>query len=108
MAEPWFDPGLFAALYGGIVGGVGGSVIGLAGGAGGDLARKGQQRLWVRAVLIATSVVGVVSVVVAVVAFTVGQPAGIWGWLAGIGLLLSVLSVKVSRALKQLHEQAIK
>jgi hypothetical protein len=45
MAESWFDPGLFAALYGGIVGGLGGSAIGGAGGVGGDPARKGQQRL---------------------------------------------------------------
>ncbi len=79
MPEPWFDPTLFPALYGGIVGGIGGAVIGVAGGVGGDLARKGQQPRWVLVALRTTSLVGILSVVVGVVAFAMRQPFPIWG-----------------------------
>jgi hypothetical protein len=51
----------------------------VAGGVGGDLARKGQQPRWVLVALRTTSLVGILSVVVGVVAFAMRQPFPIWG-----------------------------
>ena len=108
MAEPWFDPGVFVGLYGGLVGGLGGTALGVAGGYGGDLARKGQRRRWVGAVFVGVLALGIASLGLAVVAFSLGQPALIWGPPAGVGVLLSVAAFRVSRAVRQLYESAPK
>jgi hypothetical protein len=107
MAEPWFDEALFGGLYGGLVGGIGGSLIGLAGGYGGDQARKGRKHLWVSIVLISVATIGVASMGLGVAALAFGQPAVIWEIPGGVGLLLSWVALATVRGLKRLHEQAI-
>jgi hypothetical protein len=107
MAEPWFNEALFGGLYGGLMGGIGGSLIGVAGGYGGDQARKGNKHLWVSMVLISVAIIGVASMGLGMAALAFGQPSIIWEVPGGVGLLLSWAALATLRGLKRFHKQAL-
>jgi len=106
MPDPWLDPGIFAALCGGIGGGLLGALVGTAGGVGGTLARRGLRPAGVSAVLAAILLGGVVMLVVGIYALAVGQPSGIWASLMGMGALWGIVSLGANRAVRQLHKEA--
>lgn len=108
MSEPWFDPNLFAASCGGVGSSLLGVLVGVAGGVGGDLARQGRRAPWVGRVLGGVLVAGVAGLAAGGFAWAVGQPAGIWVALSGMGLLWCGAAIGVRRKPRELHENALK
>jgi hypothetical protein len=108
MFEPWCEPWIFITAYGSFVGAVGGLLIGAAGGGGGDLARKGQQRAWVGFCLKGIFIFGLLSLVAGVTAAGFRQPFGISGTLVILGVGLSWLARKTDRAVQRIYQDAAK
>jgi hypothetical protein len=92
MAEPWFDPNTFGALYGSSGGGVGGSLMGGLGGLTGYLAPHGRGRWFVMGAFAVFLVLGARQAGIGLYALASGQPRGIGypGLLVG-GLTLVVM-----------------
>jgi len=94
MAEPWFDPNTFGALFGSIAGGVGGSLMGGWGGLVGWLAPQGRARRFIYGSWAVFMVLGAIALGFGLYALAAGQPYGIWyaPTLTG-GLTLLLLSI---------------
>ena len=107
MFEPWCQPWIFITAYGSFVGGVGGTALGVAGGVGGDLARKGHQRAWVGVTLKAVFVFGILSLIGGVIAIGLRQPFGIWATLVTFGGGLSWLARGIDRGVRKMYEESI-
>jgi hypothetical protein len=111
MAQPWIDPTLYASVYGAVAGGVGGTLIGIAGGLGGDQARRGEIKAWVPRVLYTLASIGSLSFIFGVAAVLAGQPKTIWVTSIVGGLILGTLPVKIVSALRHMewavHQTAV-
>lgn len=83
MAEPWFNPNLYAWIPGASVGVIGG----ILGAAVGSLAPRGKLRRLVVGMQIGLIAVCVVMLIVGVYAWIAGQPYGIWYGFGLAGLL---------------------
>ncbi|MBI4189940.1 MAG: hypothetical protein HY525_05315 [Betaproteobacteria bacterium] len=79
MAEPWFDPNLYAWIPGTLLGVAGGLMGGLAG----TLVPRGKAKTLVLGMFWSYIVGSALLLAVAVVAYVQGQPYGIW---YGLGL----------------------
>jgi hypothetical protein len=93
VADPWFNPNLFGALFGAIVGGGGGSLLGIWGGLLGTFGQSGKRRGLVFGGFYAFGTFGLVCAGFGVAALTAGQPFGIWYGPLLVGLLFTVGSV---------------
>src|SRR3954468_15365559 len=103
MAEPWFEPNTFGALFGSIVGGGGGALFGsIVGGGGGTLcglwgaaagtcAQRGVGRAWVIGSAWALALAGAAIAGFGLFALASGQPFHIWFWPVQAGGLLALL-----------------
>jgi hypothetical protein len=79
MTQPWFEPNLFGALYGGIAGGGGGALIGIFGGLiGSVLAPRAIGRRWVLGGMGFVVLLGLAQLGFGLYALLAGQPYGIW------------------------------
>lgn len=100
------DPG-FAFQMGAVVAGaVGGTLLGIAGGIGGDLARRGERRRWIDLVFGMVMVLGGITAVSGLVAGGLNQPATIWLGLLGVGVVLIFLARKMNRHLDVIRAEA--
>lgn len=91
MAEPWFEPNTFGALFGTIVGGGGGTLVGVWGGLAGSLAQQGRGRAFVLGAAWVFVGLGALLCAAGLYALLAGQPFHIWFWPCQVGLLLAVL-----------------
>lgn len=91
MAEPWFDPNTFGALFGSIVGGGGGTLCGLWGAAAGTCAQRGVGRAWVIGAGWVLALAGAAIAGFGLFALASGQPFHIWFWPVQTGALLALL-----------------
>ena len=107
MFEPWCEPWIFFTVYSVFVGGVCGTLLGVAGGMGGDLARKGQRRAWIGIALKAVIIFGILSFVVGFVAVVFSQPFGISATLLGFGAAFSWLAWRTDRTLRKACQDAL-
>jgi hypothetical protein len=113
MAEPWFDPNYFGALWGGLAGGLGGTLAGLLGGLIGTLAPKGKGRMFIFTAMWLFVVAGACSLGLGMYALAVGQPYSIWYgpvltgvmYMAVMGILLPVVRTRYRQA-EQRHLEA--
>ena len=78
MAEPWFNPEVFGAYFGGIGGSLGGVFCGTWGAAVGSLAPRGKARTLIVGLGWVILAVGVGALGLGLVALVAGQPYGIW------------------------------
>jgi len=106
MAEPWFDPIQFGALYGGIGGGVLGSLGGVLGAVAGKLAPQGKARSFVMGAFTFFTLLGVVHLALGIYAVVSGQPYGIWYPLVLIGFLLALLFGILKPVVRKRYEEA--
>ncbi|MFO0808309.1 MAG: hypothetical protein U0746_06775 [Gemmataceae bacterium] len=91
MAEPWFDPNMFGAVFGSVVGGGGGTLGGLWGAAAGTCAQRGIGRAWIIGSGWAIALMGAAIAGFGVFAFVSGQPFHIWFWPVQTGGLIAIL-----------------
>lgn len=87
MSEPWFNPGLF----GGILGAAFGCTAGLWGSLADMLAARGKARRLILAWGWSLFAFSVLSLILAMVAYAIGQPYGIWYGFALVGVLGCIL-----------------
>jgi hypothetical protein len=88
-----------------IAGALGGTLIGIAGGVGGDLARRGESRRWIDVVFWLVVVLGGIVALLGVVAGAL-QLSSDWLWMVGVGVVLSVLAWRASSHVKTLRAEA--
>jgi hypothetical protein len=91
MAEPWFNPDVFGAYFGGIGGSLGGIFCGMWGAAAGSLAPRGKAKLLIVGVGWLIFTVGVGCLGVGFVALIAGQPYGIWFAPLLSGIIVSIV-----------------
>jgi hypothetical protein len=89
----------------GLIGGIGGVVCGLLGGLVGSLGGCGKARRFVLAICASSTVFGVVSLVVGVVALTLGQPYGVYYPLLLFGILLPAVMGPMFIVLRIAYQQ---
>lgn len=106
MAEPWFDPIRFGALYGGIGGGVLGALGGIVGAIAGSLAPKGKGRSFVLGAFAVMTLIGMAHLALGLYALFTGQPYGIWYPLVLIGGILTVVMGGMRPALRRRYDEA--
>ncbi len=91
MAEPWFDPNTFGALFGSIVGGGGGTLCGLWGAAAGACAQRGVGRAWVIGSGWVIALTGAAMTGFGLFALASGQPFHIWFWPFQVGTIFALV-----------------
>lgn len=107
MAEPWFEPNTFGALFGAIVGGGGGTLIGIFGGvAGSYLIPRGKGRGFVLGTLVTVAGLGLVMLAIGIYALVVGQPYGIWYPILLCGVIFSVVCGSMVPAIRKQYAAA--
>jgi hypothetical protein len=106
MAEPWFDPVWFGALYGAIGGGVGGTLGGLLGAAAGVCAPRGIGRPWILGGMKLVVAVGFASLAFGLYAWSDGQPWGIWYAPVLTGVILSLVTGCLIPVVRRRYDEA--
>jgi hypothetical protein len=89
-----------------VAGALGGTLLGIAGGRGGDLARRGEHRRWITVVFGIVVALGAVTAILGLVAGGLNQPSSVWLWLVVIGVGLIVLTLGANRHLTALRAAA--
>lgn len=97
------DGGLIFEMLAVVAAALGGTLLGIAGGKGGDLARRGERPAWIGLVLRLVMVLGGVSFAGAGAALVLGHPVSVWVWLAAVGGVLIFLPPGVGRHLDTLR-----
>lgn len=87
MPQPWFDP----STYSWIPGTVFGTSLGVLGGLAGTLASLGRGRKFILTMWGIFTVIAVALLVTSIIAWSVGQPYGVWYGLGLPGLLGVIL-----------------
>lgn len=100
------DPGVAFQTVAVVAGALGGTLLGIAGGRGGDLARRGEHRRWIAVIFGMVVVLGAVTAIVGLVAGGLGQPPSVWLGLVIIGVGLIALSWGAHRHLAALRAAA--
>jgi protein-S-isoprenylcysteine O-methyltransferase Ste14 len=89
-----------------VAGALGGTLLGIAGGSGGDLARRGEHRRWITVVFAMVVALGAVTAIVGLVAGGLSQPPSVWLGLVIIGVGLIALTWGANRHLAALRAVA--
>ena len=103
------DPGFGFQMAAVVAGALGGTLLGIAGGKGGDLARRarrGERRRWITMVFGIVVALGAVTAILGFVAGGLNQPSSVWQGLVIIGVGLIVLSWGANRHLTALRAAA--
>jgi hypothetical protein len=90
-----------------VAGTLGGSLLGVAGGKGGDLARRGESRWWIDTLFGIVMAIGGISVVLGLIAGRLSQPPAVWLGLVGVGAVLIGLAWRIKRHLGVLRAAAV-
>lgn len=106
MAEPWFDPNHFGALYGSIAGGACGVLGGALGALTGILAPRGIGRPWILGGYYIALALGSASLIFGLYALAAGQPLHIWLWPFQVGAILLVVFGGLLPVVKARYRQA--
>jgi peptidoglycan/LPS O-acetylase OafA/YrhL len=102
MAEPWFNPNLYAWIPGtalGCLGGAFGAVVGFA-------APRGKARKAVMGIHAAFTLISLVLLIAGAAALAAGQPYGIWYAFALPGLIGTVVFAAVRPVIKRPYADA--
>lgn len=100
------EPGLAFQMVAVMAGALGGALVGIAGGVGGTLARRGERRRWIDAVLLGVAALGMLAAVVGLVGGGLQQPPSVWLGLVLVGTGLIYLAWRINRHLGVLRAQA--
>jgi hypothetical protein len=92
MSEPWFNPDMFGAYFGGIGGSLGGVFCGTWGAAVGCLAPRGKVKTLIVGIGWFILAVGVGALGLGLVALVAGQPYGIWYAPLLLGSVVSIVT----------------
>lgn len=102
MNEPWFDPNLFAWIPGTVYG----TTLGIFGGVIGSLASAGKAKRLCLGGLWVFTAIAVLLLVISAVAWSQGQPGGIWYAFGLPGVLGVLLCPSMIPIIRQRYRQA--
>ena len=107
MTEPWFEPNLYAWIPGTAYG----CVAGLMGGLVGWLAPRGKARVFIVPAWFAIWAAAAVMLVLGVIAWTDGQPYGVWYGLLLPGVIgtivIGINTMTVMKTYRQVEERKL-
>ncbi|HEY2883394.1 MAG TPA: hypothetical protein VGJ15_13190 [Pirellulales bacterium] len=106
MAEPWFDPVHFGAMYGSIGGGICGALGALIGTCGGILAPRGKGKTLVLGLMYLTVALGVAQLLFGIYALCAGQPWAIWYGPVLCGFIATVVVTPLIPMFRMRYRQA--
>jgi hypothetical protein len=106
MTEPWFNPDVFGAYFGGIGGSLGGVLCGTWGAAVGSLAPRGKAKTLIVGIGWFILAVGVGALGLGLVALAAGQPFGIWYTPLLAGLVVTLVNGILLRIVYSRYREA--